>query len=140
MTKTAGVLITDGNVILMGHSTGNNFWDIPKGRVEEGETPLAACIRECEEETGLNISNKPLMFIGNFNYRKNKELYLFAWLVNDKPKIEDITCVSTFELNGKEYPELDQFKYVPIIEVEKYACANMFKILKSLFRKVLKDG
>ena len=28
-------------------------WDFPKGRVEPGEEPLAAAVREVEEETGL---------------------------------------------------------------------------------------
>mgnify|MGYP006287112589 CR=1 FL=1 len=30
-----------------------NYWDFPKGRVERGETPLAAACREVEEETEL---------------------------------------------------------------------------------------
>jgi bis(5'-nucleosidyl)-tetraphosphatase len=29
------------------------YWDFPKGRVEPGEAPLAAAIREVEEETAL---------------------------------------------------------------------------------------
>jgi len=29
------------------------YWDFPKGRVEPGETPIAAARREVEEETGL---------------------------------------------------------------------------------------
>lgn len=28
-------------------------WDFPKGLVEEGESPLAAAVREVEEETGI---------------------------------------------------------------------------------------
>lgn len=28
-------------------------WGLPGGVVEEGESPLAACLRECEEELGL---------------------------------------------------------------------------------------
>lgn len=28
-------------------------WDFPKGTVEPGEAPLAAAMRECEEETGI---------------------------------------------------------------------------------------
>lgn len=28
-------------------------WDLPKGEIEAGETPLAAARRECAEETGL---------------------------------------------------------------------------------------
>ncbi len=30
-----------------------NYWDFPKGMVDTGEEPLAAAIREVEEETGL---------------------------------------------------------------------------------------
>lgn len=30
-----------------------NYWDFPKGEVEEGEAPLDAAIREVKEETGL---------------------------------------------------------------------------------------
>ncbi|MFN0314424.1 MAG: NUDIX domain-containing protein, partial [Burkholderiales bacterium] len=30
-------------------------WDFPKGRVEEGESPLEAARREVEEETGLSV-------------------------------------------------------------------------------------
>ena len=30
------------------------FWDLPKGKLEKGETPEEAALREVEEETGLN--------------------------------------------------------------------------------------
>ncbi len=30
-----------------------NYWDFPKGLLDPGEEPLAAAIREAEEETGL---------------------------------------------------------------------------------------
>lgn len=30
-----------------------NYWDFPKGKVEQDEAPLAAAIREVEEESGI---------------------------------------------------------------------------------------
>ena len=32
-----------------------DFWDLPKGKIDKGETPEVAAIREIQEETGLNI-------------------------------------------------------------------------------------
>ena len=30
-------------------------WDLPKGKIEKGETPEIAAVREIQEETGLNV-------------------------------------------------------------------------------------
>jgi len=32
-------------------------WDFPKGGADEGESPLAAAVREMEEETGMRVSD-----------------------------------------------------------------------------------
>ena len=38
-------------------------WEIPGGRVDDGETPVAAAVRECLEETGVQCLNpRPLTF------------------------------------------------------------------------------
>ncbi len=36
-------------------------WDLPKGKIEKGETPEIAAVREIREETGLNVVE-----LGNF--------------------------------------------------------------------------
>jgi len=53
--RTAGepevLLVHPGGPFWRGKDTG--AWSIPKGEYEEGEDPLAAAMREFEEETGL---------------------------------------------------------------------------------------
>lgn len=53
--RAAGVVVVrdtaDGLRFLMLRAYRN--WDLPKGRLEPGETPLEAAIREVREETGL---------------------------------------------------------------------------------------
>ncbi len=50
--RAAGCVVHDdaGNMLLIRR---NGRWDLPKGKVESGETLLQAALREAEEETGI---------------------------------------------------------------------------------------
>ncbi len=50
--RAAGCVVHDdaGNMLLI---LRNGRWDLPKGKVESGETLLQAALREVEEETGI---------------------------------------------------------------------------------------
>jgi predicted NUDIX family NTP pyrophosphohydrolase len=67
---SAGVLLfrrRDGGVEVLLIKPGGPFWRkkdvgawmIPKGGVEEGETPIEAAVREFEEETGTRLTETP---------------------------------------------------------------------------------
>ena len=67
-------LINEKNEVLISlrknRSEYNNFWEFPGGKVEEGETPEKALIREVKEELNIEINNKciaPLSF-SEFDY------------------------------------------------------------------------
>ena len=58
-------LIKDNNVVATKYKQGNKegYYDIPGGKIEEGELPEQTAIREMKEETGLDVKN--LKYKGN---------------------------------------------------------------------------
>jgi 8-oxo-dGTP diphosphatase len=42
--------------VLLIHRPAHDDWSLPKGKLEPGERPLAAALREVEEETGLRCT------------------------------------------------------------------------------------
>ena len=75
-------LINDADEILLSKRPKNkhlaDFWEFPGGKVETGEAPETALIREIKEELDINISNKciaPLSF-SEFDYKEFQLLLL----------------------------------------------------------------
>ena len=75
-------LINDAEEILLSKRPKNKhlagFWEFPGGKVENGEVPEIALIREIKEELDININNKciaPLSF-SEFNYKEFQLLLL----------------------------------------------------------------
>lgn len=50
---SAGGLVVDGDRILLIESLRGHRWQLPKGRLEPGETAREAALREIHEETGV---------------------------------------------------------------------------------------
>jgi predicted NUDIX family NTP pyrophosphohydrolase len=76
--RTAGVL-----EVLLAHPGGPFWarkdvgaWTLPKGIVEEGEDPLAAALREFEEEIGTRPTGEPIP-LGSIRQRGGK--HVLAW-------------------------------------------------------------
>lgn len=103
------VVVNAAGELLLCHVTGRGHWDLPKGRLDPGETPLQAALRETREETGLVLEAQGLLDLGRLAYRPRKDLHLFAALL---PRLDPATlhCESQFrDARGQPQPEMDGF-------------------------------
>lgn len=53
-TLAGNVIVENGQVLLL-YRTDKDYWELPGGTVEEGETPRQAAAREAEEEMGCTV-------------------------------------------------------------------------------------
>lgn len=122
---------TKAHKILMVHPTNQrDFWDLPKGRREKGESSLQAAIREVQEETSIVIdeNNDNIVEYGEFNYNKHKNIHLFACF-DKKFSPFSLKCESMVEgRHGNVFPEVDDFEMFDIEDAIELMCPSMKKV------------
>jgi 8-oxo-dGTP pyrophosphatase MutT (NUDIX family) len=130
---SCGVIVTDGERILLGHATRSPRWDIPKGVAESGEDFADAAARELREETGLVVSPDELVALGVHAYLRGKDLALFAWGPPQLPDPQNLVCTSLFALpSGTMLPEFDRFDLFSWDEAPLRVGKNLARILTSI--------
>jgi 8-oxo-dGTP pyrophosphatase MutT (NUDIX family) len=135
MKTSCGVVVGDGERILLGHATGSPRWDIPKGEAEPGEDFAAAAVRELHEETGLEVPPEELAALGVHPYHRGKDLALFAWRPTTMPDPESLVCASQFALpDGRLLPEFDRFGLFAWDEAQARVGKSLARLLTLLGR------
>ena len=138
---SCGVIVTDGERILLGHATRSPRWDIPKGTAEPDENVADAAVRELREETGLMARPDELVELGVHPYLRAKDLALFVWSPRPLPNPRELSCNSHFSLpNGTLLPEFDRFELFPWEEALTRVGKNLARLLMALATEVRQDA
>jgi 8-oxo-dGTP diphosphatase len=90
--------------VLVVHRPRRRDWSLPKGKLEAGESHLAAAIREVEEETGLRCEPGLELPSTRYNDRKGRDKLVRYWAM---------TAVSgEFSPN----PEVDEVRWLAVAD------------------------
>ena len=136
---SCGVLVMNPDrELLLCHVTGQNHWDLPKGGIDVGESPLDAALRETREECGLRLDPAALLDLGRFRYTSKKDLHLFALLM---PRIELklLRCESHYvdHHSGRPLPEMDGFGWFSFDRTNALCTPKMAAVLGE---RIVLDG
>ncbi len=132
LRTSCGVVVTNGERVLLGHATRSPRWDIPKGVAEPGETLIEAAARELREETGLLVPPRDLTDLGVHPYMRDKDIALFAWRPDTLPDPTTLVCASSFTVTGCLMPEFDRFGLFTWDEALERVGKNLARVLATL--------
>lgn len=146
--RSAGILLwregADGREVWIAHMGGpfwarkqERAWSIPKGLVDDGETPLDAARREFAEEIGSAAPDRAYVELGEYRYSSGKLLTVFA---ADGTGFDPAEVRSeTFELEWpprsgrmQSFPEVDAAQWVPLERARELLVAAQTPMLDAL--------
>ncbi|MBS0604931.1 MAG: NUDIX hydrolase [Verrucomicrobia bacterium] len=108
----------DGKVLFLLRSPEKpqgNTWCVPGGKLEKGETPTMAIVREVKEETGIDIYNQSLVYCREVYVRfpgRDLTLHIFRCHLNEMPEYLDI---APDEHSTYRWVTIDQALLMPLI-------------------------
>ncbi|ANH81017.1 NUDIX hydrolase [Niabella ginsenosidivorans] len=114
LIRAGGGLVTnERNEVLMIFRRG--FWDLPKGKLDEGETIEECAVREVQEETGLiKLERGPLLLTTYHTYEQGTHQIIkeSCWF-KMKATAAEILIPQTEE-------DIEQIEWVPVTAVSAY--------------------
>ena len=124
-------LIKDNEVVVTKYKKGNKkegYYDIPGGKIEEGESPKQTAIREMKEETGIEIQN--LKYKGIMTIEYPDRMFIFDTFISKEYEGEP----QEFEENTSEWIDIDK-----LLKKEKIL-SNIILLDKFLIKGLIDDN
>ncbi len=112
------------------------FWDLPKGKIDEGESIAEAAIREVEEEAGISrITLGPFFYTTYHTYREKDQkrvLKVTDWYLMSAPE-QALIPEAEEDIEKAEWVDLSENVPTPIY-------GNIADLLEDLNKSVALDN
>lgn len=107
--SAGGLVIKDNKVLLVKITYGENkdYWMLPGGFVEEGETFENAAIREVKEETGINVRPKRLIGVRTGIKQLHNEIEHGIYFIFEMELVSGELIADGSEISEVEYRPID---------------------------------
>ncbi|ULQ60085.1 (deoxy)nucleoside triphosphate pyrophosphohydrolase [Brucepastera parasyntrophica] len=127
MRESVAAIMCSSGKFLIGHRLPEGEmggrWEFPGGKVDEGETPESAIVRELREEMGIEAV--PEQYIASIDFsNKNGPVRLLAFTV----RIADDSAVKLTEHSEIKWATLEEIEKMPFVDSDR----KLFPFLKDL--------
>lgn len=106
----AGCVFIKNNEILLIKRTKTGWYELPGGKIEEGEAPEETARREIQEELSANI--KIQQKLGSKDFTENGYSMGYTWF--------QATFLPNAQPTIGEPDKFEELKYIPLNELDKY--------------------
>jgi mutator protein MutT len=123
--KSAGILIQDKKLLVV-RSRGKDFFMSPGGKIEPGETPEGALVRELKEELNISVSPTTLTLFGSYTApatgQTDTMLHMDVYMVTSwngdilaSHEIEELLWVSSDNANSVQISSIFAHEVIPAL-------------------------
>lgn len=117
--RATGILIENGQILLVKQDTLGREWSLPGGRAEAGELLEESVVRELFEETGLSVKVEKLLYVCDKPDSVPPILHITFLLTKISGEIALPT--NEFDLNP-----ISDVRFVPISHLQQYGFSKHF--------------
>ncbi|MCK5682580.1 NUDIX domain-containing protein [bacterium] len=120
--RVSGVLVSDNKILLVSHKKKDDeYWLLPGGGVDVGETLEVALLREFLEETGIHVKVEKVLFLSDTIYPDaSKQIHHIIFAVSEAVSSVDRISISDADIVQAKYIEISKLKdlkfYPPVNE------------------------
>jgi len=142
-------LISKELKLLVAHPThhAEDFWSIPKGKIDEGESIIDGALRELWEESNVDLRETINLFYHELNTKvfNNKRKKLKAYVVFESENEIDFSkfqlqCNSNVEPEIGGFPEMDDFHLIDLDDKNHKLHHTQVECIKDIRELIKKLG